>query len=86
METEMKWTAELATGIDIIDTQHKVMLDLANDLKRAYENNAGAQVLDTMFGVIMHYSFQHLPRKRIFSAAGATFISTATSTTSCSNS
>jgi len=59
MNIGLKWSNDLSTGIKIIDTQHKVLFDLANDLKNAYDNNAGAQVIDTMFSVIQHYSFKH---------------------------
>lgn len=59
MTKQIMWKDELATGIEMLDIQHKVLFDLANDLNNAYQNNAGGQVIDTMFNVIQHYSFKH---------------------------
>jgi len=59
MRGKMKWDPAYNIGVDVIDNQHKVLFDLANDLNGAYAMGSGRQVVDTLFGIIMNYSFMH---------------------------
>lgn len=55
----MKWNAAYNIGVDAIDNQHRILFDLANDLNNAYNMGASKQVVDTLFGIVMNYSFMH---------------------------
>ena len=55
----MRWNDSLAVGVEIIDNQHKMLFDLANDLNNSVNMGANKQVIDTLFAVIISYAFTH---------------------------
>ncbi len=59
MGKQITWDSQYEIGIDVIDNQHKVLFDLANDLNNAANNSASMQVIDTLFSVITNYAFTH---------------------------
>ncbi len=59
MEKAMKWDRNLNVDVEIIDDQHKILFDLANDLNNALNMGMSKQVIDTLFAVIMSYAFKH---------------------------
>lgn len=59
MSFKISWDAKYKTGVDIIDNQHKVLFDLANDLTQAADRSINHQVLKTLFSVIINYAFSH---------------------------
>ncbi len=59
MENTRKWDSKLEVDVEVIDTQHKVILGLINDLSSVVKCNSGKQVVDTLFAVIMNYAFKH---------------------------
>ncbi len=59
MKRVMRWDDSLSVGSDIIDNEHKILFDLANDLNNAVNMGAKKQVLDTLFSVIINYAFKH---------------------------
>ncbi|MEE4243174.1 MAG: bacteriohemerythrin [Desulfopila sp.] len=59
MRAILRWDESLRVGVEVIDNQHKILFDLANDLHNAVNTGAGRQVVDTLFSVIVNYSFKH---------------------------
>jgi hemerythrin len=59
MAKKIQWNKSLTVGNDFIDEQHKILFDLANDLNNAVTLGANKRVIDTLFAVIMDYSFKH---------------------------
>jgi len=73
MKKTISWNPDLKVGVEIIDTQHKILFDLVNDLNNAVNNNAGLQVIDTMFAVITNYAFQHFAMEESYLADKSDF-------------
>lgn len=59
MAKKIQWDPSLAVGNPVIDEQHKILFDLANDLNNAVNLGSNKRVIDTLFSVIMDYSFKH---------------------------
>lgn len=59
MAKKIQWNTSLSVGNAFIDEQHKILFDLANDLNKAVTFGANKRVIDTLFAVIMDYSFKH---------------------------
>lgn len=59
MQKNIRWHESLTVGNELIDTQHKIMFDLANDLNNAVYTGSTKRVVDTLFSVIMDYAFKH---------------------------
>ena len=59
MRKRIRWDESLAIGNELVDNQHKVMFDLANDLNNAVNLGATRTVIETLFGVIIDYTFKH---------------------------
>jgi hemerythrin len=62
----MRWDPTLEVGIEIIDNQHKILLDLANDLDNAVTAGESMKVIDTLFAVIKNYTFNHFETEEEF--------------------
>jgi len=60
--TYMKWTSDLELGIEVIDNQHRRIVDYINDLHYAIDNHNEAQVgevLDQLVEYTMsHFAFE----------------------------
>ncbi|MFN2354609.1 MAG: bacteriohemerythrin [Desulfopila sp.] len=59
MQKNIRWHESLAVGNELIDAQHKILFDLANDLNNAVYAGSTKRVVDTLFSVIMDYAFKH---------------------------
>lgn len=59
MGKRLIWEDRFKTGVEVIDNQHKILFDLANDLNNASNTGANMQVMDTLFTVITNYAFTH---------------------------
>jgi len=59
MKKVAKWDPELNVGVGLIDTQHKIIFDLINDLNKASEAMADRKVIETLLDVIENYVFRH---------------------------
>ena len=53
------WDPDLNVGIGLIDNQHKIILDLINDLGAACEALADRRVIETLLDVLENYVFHH---------------------------
>ncbi len=59
MEKVKSWDPKMSVGSTIIDNQHKVLIDLVNDLNNAIRTGENMRVLDALMGVLQNYAFQH---------------------------
>jgi hemerythrin len=59
MKKNTKWDQELNVGVGLIDNQHKIIIDLINDLGAASAVMADRRVIDTLLDVIENYVFRH---------------------------
>ncbi|WP_243310349.1 bacteriohemerythrin [Fundidesulfovibrio agrisoli] len=55
----MAWTSDLATGVKIIDEQHRKLLDLINDLYAAMKAGKGRSVLEKLLDGLAEYTVYH---------------------------
>ena len=53
------WTSTLATGVKIIDTQHKMLFDLVNKLYVAMRSGQGNAVLEKILDELANYTVMH---------------------------
>lgn len=54
------WTSDLLTGVDIIDEQHKVLVDLLNQLYRAMSNTkTDKKIIKSIFDDLVEYTVYH---------------------------
>ncbi|GAB6038866.1 hypothetical protein JCM15519_34250 [Fundidesulfovibrio butyratiphilus] len=53
------WTSDLATGVKIVDTQHKVLLDLVNKLYVAMRSGQGNAVMAKLLDELANYTVMH---------------------------
>lgn len=60
------WLPEYNTGIEIIDQQHHILVDLINELHKARENNSDNQALLKILGKVGMYATSHFAREEHF--------------------
>ncbi|MCX7289508.1 bacteriohemerythrin [Janthinobacterium sp.] len=54
-----EWTDELSVGIQEIDEQHKVLIDLLNELHEAIRQHHGSEASVTILGRLADYTRTH---------------------------
>lgn len=59
MSKLVTWEESLTVGVDIIDEQHRILIDLANDLYVANKTGGSDSVVETLFQVITNFSLNH---------------------------
>ncbi len=65
------WNDSYKTGVPSVDTQHKKLVDLINDLYAAMGRGQGNQVLGTIAGELVKYTVQHFSdEERLMEKAG----------------
>jgi hemerythrin len=57
--TEMAWTPDLAVGVDLIDTQHKELIDKMNELDRAVRLSRGVPKIIKTLDFLIEYTDYH---------------------------
>jgi len=55
----MPWTSELATGVKIIDEQHRALVDMINKLYAAMKNGHGKDVMEKLLDGLAEYTVKH---------------------------
>jgi len=53
------WTDQLSVGVPSIDSQHRKLIDLINDLHAAMAAGRGAELLGKTFKGLVHYTLSH---------------------------
>ncbi|WP_142849280.1 bacteriohemerythrin [Telmatospirillum sp. J64-1] len=68
----MPWTPELETGVDFIDSDHRILVDQINILAASLEEDGGgADVVGSVLNVLADYTKRHFAREaEAFEAAG----------------
>lgn len=56
---KIEWTPGLATGIELVDTQHKMLLEKLNDISEAIEKRQGTDVIIKTLDFMMDYTDFH---------------------------
>lgn len=57
------WTEDLALGIDILDTQHKAMIQQLNRLVEAVETDKNSDEVRNIINFLEDYVFQHFAQE-----------------------
>ena len=69
--SEVKWTDDLAVGVELIDDQHKMLIEHLNNLARAVEQQHGpTEVPDTLSFLIDYTDFHFSMEERNMKAHG----------------
>lgn len=55
----IEWTDGLATGVELIDNQHKMLLEKLNDISEAIEKEQGVEVITKTLDFMMDYTDFH---------------------------
>ena len=65
----IKWSPNFVTGIDIIDQQHRMLVDLMNELSEAHEAGKDRQLLVDLIKKLGVYAATHFAQEEeIFKA------------------
>lgn len=59
----MKWQDSWSVGISAIDTQHKHLVQLINDLHEALRQGKGKEVLGKLLAALIAYTKEHFSRE-----------------------
>lgn len=55
----MTWSTELDTGIKVIDTQHRRILDYINELDKAHSGGHGREAVGNVINELVDYTLSH---------------------------
>ena len=55
----VSWNEEMSVGVERIDSQHKKLLEVINDLHEALGSGGGALVTDALFQELSEYISEH---------------------------
>jgi hemerythrin len=65
------WKEEYSVGIDTIDLQHRLLINMINDLYLAIHENRSSEVLPSLLGRLQNYILEHFStEKRMMEEAG----------------
>ena len=56
---EIVWTEDLSVGIELIDAQHKMLIQRLNDLKQSLELQQGPEKIAATLGFLIDYTEFH---------------------------
>ena len=56
---EIKWTDDLSVGVELIDEQHKMLIQHLNNLAKAVEQQHGASEMAETLGFLIDYTDFH---------------------------
>lgn len=62
------WTNKFSVGNESLDTDHKILMDLINQLHDAYAGNRELETLEIVFDVLMDYIDRHFVREETMMA------------------
>jgi len=70
-DTFFPWDKNIQIGLKTIDDQHKILIDLINDLYRAIRNDRGENVIDDICKKLLDYTDYHFGfEEKIFDKTG----------------
>lgn len=56
---DIEWTDDLSVGVEVIDEQHKMLIQHLNNLTRAIEQHQGPEKIGTTLGFLIDYTDCH---------------------------
>jgi hemerythrin len=56
---KIEWNDGLATGVELVDEQHKMLLEKLNDISYAIENNQGIEIITKTLDFMIDYTDFH---------------------------
>ena len=59
----LQWSKDLAVGHPIIDSDHQMLVNIANDLEHAAHSGAGAEAVGRALGRLVQYIETHFKRE-----------------------
>ena len=59
IEDLVQWSDELSVGIEEIDNQHRILVDLLNELHRAIVEHRGSEAAHRILGELLEYTRIH---------------------------
>jgi hemerythrin len=68
MQGMIHWDERLNVGSEVIDNQHRVLVDLIKDLKYAIHTKVAQNLVDTIFSVLRDYTVAHFQREEEYLA------------------
>ena len=60
------WRERYSVGDDELDTDHKTIIDLINELYSALHENRGEQVIKSIFDRLLDYTKYHFNREEVY--------------------
>lgn len=63
------WTDDLSVGIDSIDSDHKLLVDLLNQLHAAVEDGERKETVGSVLNVLIDYTEYHFEREEVMMEA-----------------
>jgi hemerythrin len=61
--TLLSWDESLSTGNRDLDTQHKYLIEICNDLATAIEKNRGPKITGMVLDILMFYAESHFKKE-----------------------
>ena len=55
----LQWTDELATGVDVIDKQHKMLINILNDANRCFRDRGDRELQKKVIDDLLSYTVYH---------------------------
>jgi len=55
----IEWSDELSVGIEEIDEQHKILVNLVNEMHQALHERRGAEITNDILRQLKHYTMIH---------------------------
>lgn len=59
------WDGSLDTGVQLVDVQHKYLIDLINELAEAIEQNKAGSVVGEILNLLQYYTEWHFEREEL---------------------
>jgi hemerythrin len=65
----IQWTQEMSVGLESIDTDHKLLLKLINQMDEGIRNKRGNDMVNAVIEALLEYTDYHFRREEVLMAA-----------------
>jgi hemerythrin len=65
----IQWTRQMSVGLESIDTDHKLLLKLINQLDEGIRTKRGDEVVNSVIEALLEYTDYHFRREEVLMAA-----------------
>ncbi len=62
----IKWNETLATGHDVVDADHRQLIDSLNELEASLREGAGTETIGKILEFLNHYTREHFAREEAY--------------------